>query len=91
MYRKRGNLKGQMMAMLPWVALYGIVSFLCVNRVYAIVLAGVLMVYPVLKFYNGEKGKANWMKWFFYIYYPAHLLIIGIIRVYLYGNVNLLF
>ena len=91
MYRKRGNLKGQMMAMLPWVALYGIVSFLCVNRVYAIVLAGVLMVYPVLKLYNGEKGKANWMKWFFYIYYPAHLLIIGIIRVYLYGNVNLLF
>ena len=40
---------------------------------------------------NGEKGKAGWMKWFFYIYYPLHLVIIGILRLVMYGNVSLLF
>lgn len=91
MYRRRGDLKGQMLAMLPYVAMYGVVSYFFVSKVYAFVLIGVLLVYPVLKLYNGEKGKANWMKWFFYIYYPAHLVIIGIIRVIVYGNVSLLF
>ena len=91
MYGKRGDLKGQMLAMLPWVALYGVISFFFVSKTYALTLTGVLMVYPVLKMYNGEKGKASWMKWFFYIYYPAHLVIVGIIRILVYGNVNILF
>ena len=75
MYKKRGNLKKQMMAMIPYVAIYGIVSFFFVSKIYALVLFGVILVYPVLKLYNGEKGKAGWMKWFFYIYYPAHLIL----------------
>lgn len=91
MYSKRGDLKRQMMAMLPWVALYGVVSYFFVNKTYALVLIGVLLVYPVLRLYNGEKGKSDWMKWFFYVYYPAHLIVVGIIRLHLYGNVNLLF
>ena len=32
-------------------------------------------------FYNGERGKQN--KWFFYIFYPAHLFVIYLIRRYL--------
>lgn len=91
MYRKRGDLKAQMLAMLPYVAVYGVVSFFFVSKVYALELVGVLMVYPVLKMYNGEKGRAGWMKWFFYIYYPAHLVVIGIIRLLIYGNKELLF
>lgn len=67
----------------------GLVSFLFVSKTYALELVGVLMVYPVLKLYNGERGKAPWMKWFFYIYYPAHLIVIGIIRIIVYGNINL--
>ena len=89
MYSKRGNLEKQMIEMISWVFWYGLVSFLFVNKVYAIELVGVLMVYPVLKLYNGERGKASWMKWFFYIYYPAHLMVIGIIRILVYGNINL--
>lgn len=91
MYRNRGNLKKQILIMMLWVSLYGIVSFFFVNKVYGIIQLFVILVYPFLKRYNGEKGKANWMKWFFYIYYPAHLIIIGILRIILYGNVSLLF
>lgn len=91
MYDKRGNLKEQMKTIIFWVFWYGLVSFFFVSKVYALELIGVLMVYPVLKLYNGEKGRASWMKWFFYIYYPAHLFLIGMIRLWCMGDVNLLF
>lgn len=91
MYEHRGNLKKQMAVMMLWVSLYTIISFFFVNKIYGIIQLFVILVYPFLKRYNGEKGKANWMKWFFYLYYPAHLLIIGIIRMLAYGNVSLLF
>lgn len=86
MYKKRGNLELQMLEMIKWVLLYGIVSYFFVSKVYALELVGVLMVYPVLKLYNGKRGKAGWMKWFFYIYYPLHFFIIGIIRCLVYGD-----
>ena len=87
MYKRRGNLELQMLEMIKWVLLYGIVSYFFVSKVYALELVGVLMVYPVLKLYNGERGKARWMKWFFYIYYPLHFVIIGMIRCLVYGDV----
>ncbi len=89
MYPKRGNLKGQMFEIIQWTFWYGLVSFLFVSKTYALILIGVLMVYPVLYFYNGQRGKAKWMKWFFYVYYPLHLIVLGILRVLIYGNVNL--
>lgn len=91
MYRHRENLKKQMWVMMLWASLYGIVSFFFVNKIYGIIQLFVILVYPFLKQYNGERGKAKWMKWSFYIYYPAHLIIIGILRMLLYGNVSLLF
>ena len=89
MYSARGNLEKQMLKMLGWVFVYGVVSWFFVSKIYAKELIGVLMVYPVLKLYNGERGKAKWMKWLFYIYYPVHLIIIGIIRLAVHGNVNI--
>ena len=65
---------------------YAIVSFFFVNKAYGVVCLGVILVYPFLRMYNGERGKTKWLKWFFYIYYPAHLLILGILRVQLYGQ-----
>lgn len=91
MYKKRGDLKAQMKEMLLYVALYAVVSFFFVNKVFALIQIGVLLVYPVLKLYNGEKGKTKWMKWFFYLYYPVHLFFIGVLRVCIYGDVGLLF
>ena len=91
MYYNRGNLEKQMKTIMPWVLLYGVISFFFVNKLYGIIQVFVILVYPLLKMYNGEKGKCKWMKWFFYIYYPLHLIIIGVLRVIIYGNTPLLF
>lgn len=90
-YSNRGNLKKQMSNMMIWVVIYATISFLFVDRLYGVIQLFVVLVYPVLKLYNGEKGNASWMKWIFYIYYPAHLIIVGILRLTLYGDIPLLF
>ncbi len=42
--------------------------------------AGSIMALPLLCSYNGESGKrSKFSKWFFYWFYPVHLLILGII------------
>lgn len=91
MSKNRGNLKRQMLSMIIWVIVYAIVSFFFVNKVYGIIQLFVFLVYPLLKQYNGQRGKAKWTKWLFYIYYPAHLVIVGILRIALYGDIPLLF
>lgn len=45
---------------------------------------GILVPPLILRLYNGERGNKNpFHKWFFYIFYPLHLLIIGIIKFYI--------
>jgi len=90
-YRNRGNLNKQTLIMMLWVLLYAAISFFFVNKTYGIVSLFAFLVYPFMKQYNGERGKAGWLKWFFYIYYPAHLVIIGVLRIIMYGNVSILF
>ena len=91
MYSNRGNLKKQMISMCFWISIYAVISYLFVSKTYGLITLAVILVYPLLKMYNGEKGKAKWMKWFFYLYYPLHLVIIGILRIVIYGNIPLLF
>ena len=74
-----------------WILIYAIISYLFVSKTYELITLAVILVYPLLRLYNGEKGKLKWMKWFFYIYYPLHLVIIGILRITIYGNIPLLF
>lgn len=90
-YSNRGNLKKQISNMMIWVAIYAIISFLFVDKLYGVLQPFVILVYPVLRLYNGEKGNAPWMKWVFYIYYPAHLILIGVLRLALYGDIPLLY
>lgn len=91
MYDNRENLEKQMKGMMFWTSIYALVSFIVVNKIYGIIQLFVILVYPLLRRYNGEKGKAKWLKWFFYIYYPLHLVIIGVLRMLMYGNIPLLF
>ncbi len=86
----RGNFKKQMKSMVFVVAIYATVYFLFINKVYGILQLFVALSIPLLKQYNGERGSWKGMKWFFYAYYPAHLIICGIVRISLYGNVGVM-
>lgn len=90
MYERRGNPEKQTRDMMIWVAVYAAVIFFCMNKVQGLIQLGVILVYPFIKTYNGERGKAKWTKWLFYIYYPAHLVIIGIFRILIYGDAPIL-
>lgn len=91
MYDRRDNLKGQMISMMAWLSLYALISYLFVSKTYGLIAMTAILVYPLLKKYNKERGKTKWLKWFFYLYYPLHLIIIGVLRIYMYGNIPLLF
>ena len=90
MYEKRGSPEKQTRDMLIWVTIYAAVIFFAMNKTQGLIQLGVILIYPFIKAYNGERGKAKHTKWLFYIYYPAHLAIIGILRITMYGNVPIL-
>ena len=79
----RGDLKKQSFWLLFYAALYAVVYFFAIDRVYGILQMGVALSLPVLRLYNGQRGKSpavnRFMRWFFYLYYPAHLLLIGLL------------
>ena len=42
--------------------------------------AGSVGFIPLIYFYNGQGGKSSkFSKWFFYWFYPAHILILAVI------------
>lgn len=43
-------------------------------------ILGVFIPIPLLLLYNGEKGGGKYTKWVFYVFYPAHLLLLGVIN-----------
>ena len=70
--------------MVFYVALYAIVYALALDWVYGLVQMGVVLSLPVLRLYNGQRGRSpqvnRVMKWLFYVYYPLHLLVIGLLE-----------
>ncbi len=44
-----------------------------------IFMLGVILSTPILLVYNGKLGKSKKLKWLFYIYYPAHLIVLGLV------------
>lgn len=86
----RGNFRKQMIGMMFWLLAYAIVYAVFINPIYGVIQLFVALVIPLLKAYNGERGKFQGMKWCFYIYYPVHLIICGLIRIALYGNVGVM-
>ena len=81
----RGNFKNQMLWMIFYVFLYSLVYFFAIDKLYGSIQMAVDISMPVIYLYNGQRGKNEkvnkFMKWFFYIYYPLHLAIIGVINL----------
>lgn len=85
--KNRYNLKLQTKEMMIYIFFYAIVWWFFIDKVYAVVQLFVIIVVPFIKNYNGTRGKCKAMKWFFYAFYIGHLVICGIIRIALHGNV----
>lgn len=81
----RGKFKVQMLWMIFYVGIYSVVYFFALDKLYAIIQMAVVLAVPVIMMYNGQRGSNpeinRIMKWFFYIYYPLHLFIIGYIQL----------
>lgn len=45
----------------------------------------VLSAYCILYWYNGRRASKGrtFLKWFFYLFYPVHLLVLGLLRIFL--------
>ncbi len=79
----RGKFKTQMLWMLFYVVLYAIVYAIFIDPVYGALQMCVALSIPLLRLYNGQRGKNptinKWLKWLFYLYYPIHLVVLGIV------------
>lgn len=77
----RGKFKTQMLWMIFYVAIYAVVYFFAIDKIYGLLQMAVVFAIPIIMLYNGQRGankKINQiMKWSFYIYYPLHLFVIG--------------
>ena len=76
--------KKQILWCLFYVSLYAVVYCLALDRVYGLLQLCVVLSIPLLARYNGRRGASpainRVMKWLFYLYYPLHLFIIGLLQ-----------
>ncbi len=83
----RGNRKKQLTAYTGAILIFKIIpfistvlsdiSYLSVNWLQL----GVILPIPLIMLYNGEKGGGKYTKWVFYIFYPAHLILLGYLNI----------
>ena len=71
--------------------LLGIVCMILLTGKYFILsgyaLSGLIQLFSIISLllllaYNGNKGRLN-LKWMFYVFYPAHLIILNIIKLFM--------
>ena len=91
LYNHRGDFKKQAKDFVLFGLMYVLIYFIFIDTVYGILQLFIFLSIPVLSLYNGKAGNNRNMKWLFYIYYPAHLVAVGVLRLIVYGNVNILF
>ncbi len=84
----RGNMLRQTREMMVYAAMYALIYFLFIDKLYGILQLFVILAVPLWKAYNGERGEWKGMKWFFYLYYIGHLIVCGVIRILLHGDIG---
>ncbi len=93
LYTHRDDFRLQSRDIVIWSFIYAAVYFIFLDRLYGVLQMFTFLTIPVLARYSGSRGGGNGsgMKWFFYVYYPAHLFVIGFVRIALHGNISLIF
>ena len=90
MNKYKDNFKKKMLMMFIGILMYVAVYYFCIDHFYGLLQLATTLTIPILYFYNSERGKLN-LKYLFYVYYPLHLVIIGIIKIILFGDIKLIF
>ena len=81
LHAHRGNFRRQALDIVIWTGFYAVVYVLAIDPVYGLLQMCTALSIPILARYNGRRGTIPHMKWLFYVYYPAHLAVIGLLRV----------
>ncbi len=89
-YNNRGDFKKQMLGMMIFVGFYALVYCIFIDLRFGLLQFCVALATIPLSQYNGQRGKWKGMKWFFYLYYPAHLFLLGLLRLALHGDVGMI-
>jgi len=74
----RGNFKRQMIWLVVAISFYAIVYILVIDPLYGALQMTIALAIPLFRLYNGQRGRHS-AKWFFYIYYPAHMVVIALL------------
>jgi len=90
LWDKRDSFAKRMFWMMVWTLSYAIVYFFCIDHAYGALQLCTALSIPLLRLYNGKRGSFRGMKWLFYVYYPAHLVLAGVLRVLLWGDIPLM-
>ncbi len=85
-----GDIKRQTRELLIYVGVYAVVYMIFINPVYGAIQMFVVISIPFMMNYNGKRGTWKGMKWFFYVFYAGHLVLCGILRLLLHGNVGVI-
>lgn len=91
LYQHRDNFKHQVQDFVIWISVYALIYIIFIDVFYGILQLATLLSIPLLAKYDGTRGSSQNIKWLFYVYFPLHLVIIGILRILLYGNIPLVF
>ncbi|MBQ3927908.1 MAG: conjugal transfer protein TraX [Clostridia bacterium] len=79
----RGRPLRQILWSALWLSCYAIVYVFALDRIYGFIQFGTLLSIPLLCLYNGRKSDSillnKIMRYFLYLYYPIHLLVLGIV------------
>ena len=78
---ERGSFRKQMQWMMLWSAIYGTVYMIFLDFTYGLLQLATCLAIPLLASYDGTPGRRKGIGKLFYLYYPAHLVVFGLLRL----------